>query len=115
MEAIELPVNVATGSDQTLLLPARIGAFVSLDNENAKGIHMSRLYLSLKEGLANKTLSFSVLSQLLDEFVVKQEGLSQDSYLDVEFELPVERKALLSGQVGWRHYAVKMFGQLKGA
>ena len=44
MSDIEVPVRLANGS----LVPARAEAFVSLDDPDAKGIHMSRLFLALQ-------------------------------------------------------------------
>ena len=112
MDNIELPVQWEVKSGELSHLPAKISAFVSLDNENAKGIHMSRLYLSLQSALKTGPLTYEMVSSLLDDFVEKQDGLSENSFLAFDFEVPVERKALLSEKTGWRNYRVKMSGSL---
>lgn len=117
MEEIAVPVRLKV-DNQVISVPAVANAFVSLDKAEAKGIHMSRVYLRLKESLEQKELTFGVLADILRDFVERQEGLSQSSSVQLNMDIPLKRKALLSQQSGWRYYpltllAVNKSGQLR--
>jgi len=47
MSEIELPVHVLNGKGQQIQTVASVQAYVNLIDPNAKGIHMSRLYLAI--------------------------------------------------------------------
>lgn len=104
MENIEMPILLKFGSEQ-FLLPASINAFVSLDKAEAKGIHMSRIYLTLQNKL-QKPVSFDLVKEILEEFIQNQKGLSENSFVKISFTLPMNRNALKSEQTGWRQYPV---------
>ncbi len=57
MEKIALPLIITSQSHEPMSVSSQANVFVSLDDPNAKGIHMSRLYLKLYEHLANQPLS----------------------------------------------------------
>ena len=117
MRKIEVPL-VLQVAGETFRLPALLDAFVNLRSPEAKGIHMSRLYRDSIALLPNQSLSFDLLTKMMSSFVEKHEGLSTESELALSFELPLKRKALLSEEVGWRHYPVHIKGVLtpeKGA
>ncbi len=107
MTNIEIPLRFLNSSNQELLTPASCDIFVSLDDPNARGIHMSRLYLSLSETLAEKPLSFKILKNLLIEFKRSHESVSQSSYIKINFNLMERRSALKSKNSGWRSYPVE--------
>ena len=56
MENIALPVRIADGQGGQLQVAASIDLSVNLANPDARGIHMSRLYLQLQDGLAREAL-----------------------------------------------------------
>ncbi|MFQ3339649.1 MAG: GTP cyclohydrolase I, partial [Colwellia sp.] len=49
MSNIEMPVMVASKDQAERMVSAHIDAFVNLKDAQAKGIHMSRLYLLIDE------------------------------------------------------------------
>ncbi len=106
MEKIEMPIRYKLPTGEVALIPALIDAYVSLDKEDAKGIHMSRLYLNLKDQLAASALNATLIDDLLQSFINGHKGLSESSYVKINFQLPVLRKALVSEEEGWRHYNV---------
>jgi len=112
MSAIEVPVRLELPVTGQLLLMARADAYVSLDRPDIKGIHMSRLFLKLNEHIAAKVLTAKVVSECLGDFLASHHGLSKDAYLSLKFELPLERKALVSEHSGWRAYPVSIIGEL---
>jgi GTP cyclohydrolase I len=87
---------------------ARADAFVSLD-EPLKGIHMSRLFLSLTETLSSSPLSPELLSTMTSSFLNNHDGISDTAHVKVRFEMMLKRPALVSGNLGWRSYPVSLW------
>lgn len=106
MKHIELPLMITIGNQSTQIL-ADVDAFVSLDSPQAKGIHMSRLYLELQNQLSCSPLSIAKIFETLSAMKDSQNGLSSSSYLDISFQLPLERPALLSDNHGYRFYPIR--------
>ncbi len=98
MEGIAMPVLLGTQR-----VAAKLDATVSLDAKEARGIHMSRLYLGLAP-LEQTPLSLGLVQSVLERFLASQEGLSQHAYLSIAGELPLERAALISPLSGWKYY-----------
>ena len=112
MSGIEVPLRLRDVFHRSLLLPARVDAYVSLDDPSAKGIHMSRLYLAVQRGLAEEDFSFGQIERLLRSFVASHAGLSRAAHLRLAFEYMAERRALLSDHAGWRSYPIVIHGSL---
>lgn len=108
MSNVELPVLVNSTENLVMTVPARCELYVSLDDPHAKGIHMSRLYLSAQEHFTNHTLSFASLAALADTFVKSHKDLSFGAKIKVSFDYMVRRPALISAQKGWRFYPVSI-------
>jgi GTP cyclohydrolase I len=107
MCGIALPVLL-----QGQRLSAKADAGVSLDDGEARGIHMSRLYLALA-ALERQDLSPSLLRQVLEEFLVSHDGLSNSAYLKIHCEVLLKRPALVSPLAGWKSYPVSISASLK--
>ena len=95
-----------------VLAPARADAFVSLDDAAARGIHMSRLFLSLQAILGEEELSLATVRQLLQAFVGSHAAVSRSGSVRIAFELPLRRQALVSTNTSWRTYPVSLGGEL---
>ncbi len=108
MTEIELPVRVPAPDGSVRSVPARVDAFVSLDDAQAKGIHMSRLFLLAQEALEKEVLGLGMLETLARSFVASHHGLSRSAQVAVRFEYLMKRPALLSGFRGWRSYPAQM-------
>ena len=93
-------------------LSAKADAGVSLDDGEARGIHMSRLYVALAT-LEQQNLSPRVLHQVLDDFLASHEGLSSNAYLNIHSEVLLKRPALVSPLAGWKSYPVSISASLK--
>ena len=107
MQSIEMPILFKLNDQSVpILLPAKMSAFVSLDDPEAKGIHMSRLYLELKNIMPRTPLSVGLLKEVLNKFLQTHEDLSRSAFLEIRFQIPVERSALISGELGYRQYPV---------
>ncbi len=112
MGGIEVPVRLRGPDGGMILAPARADAYVSLDDPQARGIHMSRLFLSLQAILGEQELDLHVVEKLLHAFVGSHHGLSSRASLDLRFDLLVRRAALVSANSSWRTYPVRVGGEL---
>lgn len=112
MERVEAPV-LLSGSEGPILCPARVAAAVNLLAPQARGIHMSRLYLLVDEWLGREPLSPSLLRRVLRAFVESHRGLSDRARISVAFDYLVRRKALVSEYAGWRVYPVTVSAVLE--
>jgi GTP cyclohydrolase I len=95
-------------------LNAKADAGVSLDDGNARGIHMSRLYLAL-ELLEQESLSAALLRRVLQRFLESHEGLSSSAHLTLHADLLLKRPALISPLAGWKSYPISIEARLKNA
>jgi GTP cyclohydrolase I len=91
---------------------AKADAGVSLDDGDARGIHMSRLYLAL-EMLEQESLTPALLRRVLQRFLDSHEGLSSTAYLKVHTDLLLKRPALVSPLAGWKTYPASIEARLK--
>lgn len=113
MTGIQIPVWVVEPwSGERFRQPAKVDAFVSLDDHRVRGIHMSRLYLALQDRLQSELVSLDLLKELLEEFIRSQEGISESALISVHFEWPIQREALLSGERGWRQYPTELSAKM---
>lgn len=131
MNALTLPDIAAQAARQTLPLEwvgmcgialpvslegqrvgAKADAGVSLDDGEARGIHMSRLYLAL-EVLERENLSPALLRRVLQQFLDSHEGLSNNAYLNIHTDLLLKRPALISPLAGWKSYPLSIAASLK--
>ncbi|MBC3373079.1 GTP cyclohydrolase I FolE2 [Pseudomonas sp. SWRI92] len=95
-------------------LNATADAGVSLDDGEARGIHMSRLYLALQM-LEEAPLSPVLLRQILQQFLVSHDGLSRSASLTLHTDLLLKRPALVSPLAGWKRYPIAIEAQLKNS
>ncbi|AXK54732.1 MULTISPECIES: GTP cyclohydrolase FolE2 [Pseudomonas] len=95
-------------------IAAKADAGVSLDDGEARGIHMSRLYLAL-EMLEQDNLTPALLRQVLQRFLDSHEGLANSAYLRLHFDLLLKRPALVSPLAGWKSYPLSIEARLKNA
>ena len=133
MNALTLPDIAAQASRQTLplewvgmygialpvlldgqRLSATADAGVSLDDGDARGIHMSRLYLEL-EILENENLKPALLRRVLQRFLDTHDALSNSAYLKIHLDLLLKRPALISPLAGWKSYPVCIEARLENA
>jgi GTP cyclohydrolase I len=112
MRHIALPVRVRDAEGRLGTVPAEADVFVSLDRADAKGIHMSRLFLALQELLAKEELRPATLRDLLSAVLVSHRGLSESAHVEVRFDLLLPRVALESGHRGWHRYPIEVGGSL---
>jgi GTP cyclohydrolase I len=114
MDGMEMPVAFDAGDGDVRSTSARVGAFVNLTRPEARGIHMSRLYLLVSDALSAGTLTIAGIRSLLGSFLSSHEGLSDHARITIGFEHLVRRRALRSDNSGWRAYPITIDATLSG-
>ena len=112
MSNIEMPIMVASKGETERMVSAHVDAFVNLTEAQAKGIHMSRLYLLLDELSTNNVLNYQSLVTLLDGFISSHNDLSDQAKVVFSFDYHLRRKSLISGKEGWKAYPITLSGHL---
>ncbi|MEO7430484.1 MAG: GTP cyclohydrolase FolE2 [Dokdonella sp.] len=115
MEEIEMPVMFAGDSSAVHRVSSKIAAFVNLDRDDRRGIHMSRLYLALDRHLTSEPLTCATLGRVLHDFLATHAELSSRALLRVRFNHLVRRAALASDHSGWRSYPVEITARMHDA
>ena len=93
-------------------LTAKVDAGVSLDDAQARGIHMSRLFLAL-EVIESQGLNPLLLKKVLQRFLDSHDDLSICAYLSIHTHLLLKRPALVSPLSGWKSYPLTIDASLK--
>jgi GTP cyclohydrolase I len=114
MDAIQAPVLLASPDGPAQRVGARVDAYVNLRRPQARGIHMSRLYLLVTEALGSEPLTPCLLRRVLREFLDSHAELSDRARLRIHFEHLVRRPALKSAHSGWRSYPVTLTAEMRG-
>ncbi|WP_057832696.1 GTP cyclohydrolase FolE2 [Colwellia sp. TT2012] len=112
MSNIEMPIMVASKGESDRMVSAHVDAFVNLKDAQAKGIHMSRLYLLIDELSTSNVLNYQSLVSLLNGFISSHQELSDQAKVEFSFEYHLRRKSLISGKEGWKAYPVTLTGYL---
>jgi len=112
MDRIAIPVRIHDGQGGHVQVAASVDVAVDLGDANARGIHMSRLYLQLQQAFASEAITPAGLRRVLQGFVDSQQGLSGRARLRVRYEHLLQRPALASGHVGWKRYPVEIEAEL---
>lgn len=112
MSDIDIPLMLLDEHGNEQHISARIDAYVSLDVADAKGIHMSRLYLALEQLSVEGHVSMASLRGLLSNFLHTHTGLSQSARIVLRFDYHLRRPSLLSGNVGWKAYPVEINAEI---
>ncbi|MEO0336655.1 MAG: GTP cyclohydrolase FolE2 [Pseudomonadota bacterium] len=109
MSGLQVPVRFAHPDLKSVSAMAKSDAFVSLDRSDQRGIHMSRVYQALEqEFLREGCWSDSSLKDFGKRLLSTQEGAARNFRVNLELELPLSRKALVSQGSGWRSYPLSI-------
>jgi GTP cyclohydrolase I len=113
MAGIEVGLRLRQADGQLILTPAKATAQISLDDPDAKGIHMSRLFLTLQKALDAEDFELALVDRLLHDFIASQTQISSSAYLQFHFEHLARRCSLLSDHTTWRSYPLRIESQLR--
>ena len=112
MSNIELPLMVQTDDCAPQQVSASAEVFVNLGDAQAKGIHMSRLYLQLDQLSTESELTLATLTTLLQGFIESHYEISQQAFVKFSFDYHLRRKSLISEKRGWKAYPIIVVGKL---
>lgn len=110
MEGIAVPLNIKSSDGVNVAFPSTADIYVSLDNIESKGIHMSRLHLLLNK-LAETPINDRSLESILNEMIESQLGGSNNAKLHLAFDFLLTKPSLLSGERGYQAYPVVVRAQ----
>lgn len=108
MDNMALPLQLETAEGAMQTVAATVDVAVNLVDAQARGIHMSRLYLLLQQRLARTPLAPQLLAELLDALVQSQNGLSTRARLQLRWDHLLLRPALVSAHSGWKAYPLRI-------
>ena len=106
MDRIAVPVRIHDADGQAVQVAADVDVAVDLRDGQARGIHMSRLYLQLQQAFASEAITPGGLRRVLQGFIESQKGASTRARLHIRYEHLLQRRALASDNVGWKRYPV---------
>jgi len=113
MSNIALPLRVAGPDGEAITVAASVDVSVDLKDADARGIHMSRMYLQLQDAFASETVTPAGLRRVLQTLVEKQGGISTAARLVLRYEQLLLRRALASNNAGWKRYPVEIDATLR--
>ncbi|MBM6550077.1 GTP cyclohydrolase FolE2 [Marinomonas ostreistagni] len=106
MAKISLPLQLEIDR-QIVQAPATARITANVQNAQ-KGLHMSRMYQSLK-ALSQNILNTQALTDCAHSALKQQQEVcSTELNIELEFELLRQRSALHSQQFGWNRYPIKL-------
>jgi len=108
MTGIALPVRLPGGEGTAVQVPAQVDVAVDLDAPDARGIHMSRLYLQLQHAFASEPVTPAGLRHVLQALVESQRGLAKRARVVLRYDHLLLRPALESAHAGWKRYPVEV-------
>ena len=108
MSRIALPIRIEDQNFGHYQASAFVETYVNLINPNAKGIHMSRLYLLLAEFAGEHVLTINNLSHFLQDKLASHVDISDSTCLKIDFDYMISRPALKSEYRGWKDYPVSI-------
>jgi GTP cyclohydrolase I len=90
---VDLPIQVQRRDGTTQVLQSEASLYCSLDDPNAKGLNLSRLYLLMHEKIKDH-LTLTGIRDTLKELAEKQG--SKNAYCKLRFKYPMTQEALRS-------------------
>ena len=114
MEDIAVPVTLHLQDEKSQTIAAKANVYVSLENPNAKGIHMSRLHAVINQ-LAERPCNKHTINQLLDEMIQSQNEIGQEARIELKFNALFKKPALLSNESGYQSYPVTINTEKRAA
>ena len=113
MGDIRQPIEIRDG-DSRRAADARVQVYVNLADAQAKGIHMSRLYLILDLHATTRALTTAGLKLLLKSLLESHRDLSSHAFVEFAFDYYLRRRSLVTEHSGWNSYPVAIRGTITG-
>ena len=108
MSGISMPLKFHIKGEKPKEYQTLVDCSVNLTNPKQRGIHMSRMYLSLVELSKLRQVDYPALAKFSKSLVASQQGSSNSSLISFSFDMLVKRPSLVSKKTGWLSYPVKI-------
>ena len=108
MQRIALPLRIQGEGGTPLQVAAFVDVAVDLHDAQARGIHMSRLYLRLQDALSAEVITPAGLRRVLQDCIESQDGVSTRARLTLRYDHLLKRRALASDNAGWKNYPIEI-------
>ncbi len=105
MENIAVPIRMILQDKNPQTISAKANVYVSLEKPDVKGIHMSRLHSVINQ-LAEREFNQITVEHILNEIIQSQSGIGHEAKIELNFDVLLEKPALLSGESGYQSYPV---------
>ena len=113
MSEIALPMKIRDGG-VSQAVQAKVQVYVDLADAQAKGIHMSRLYLHLGDFVEHNELNTKTLHQLLADLLASHDDISTRTTVRFRFDYMLKQPALKSDYSGWKDYPTTIHASSDG-
>lgn len=108
MERISVPIFISNKKIKIQRVNAMADVYVNLIDKKAKGIHMSRLHLALSQQLGEDEIGMQNICSLLEKIIKDQDNFSDSAKVVLNFELVIEKNALISEQKAFQSYPIQI-------
>ncbi|WP_173780742.1 GTP cyclohydrolase FolE2 [Agarilytica rhodophyticola] len=105
MEDIAVPITISLQNGNLQTIAAKAKVYVSLEQPEVKGIHMSRLHNAINQ-LAERECNKHIIEKLLSEMINSQSNIGQAAKIELSFDALLKKPALLSKESGFQSYPV---------
>lgn len=113
MSGIALPFTLKDSLQGTIACHGYADCYVNISQPQIKGIHMSRLYLLLDHFTATDVVAPDTVQQFMPQLLGSQQGISDQAYIALRFNVYLRRPALQSQYQGWKAYPAELHIRLK--
>lgn len=104
---LDIPLNLSLRDGSTQIVHGKVSAYVSLDSVEQRGINMSRLAKCFYNKLDGKPgIDLLEFFDVVEDY--RNELPSENAYLKVRFEVPLQKKAIREEHLGWIYYPVEL-------
>ena len=103
---LDFPINLKLRDGNHQVVLGTVSAYVNMPSVEQRGINMSRLARCFYDKLADRPgVDLLEFFEIVEDY--KKVLPSDDAYLKVRFDLPLQKKAIREDHLGWIRYPVE--------
>ena len=104
---LDIPLDLNLRDGGRRVVHSKVSAYVSLDSIEQRGINMSRLARCFYNKLDGKEgIDLLEFFDIVEDY--RNELPSENAYLKVRFDMPLQKAALRESHLGWIYYPVEL-------
>lgn len=113
MSNVAMPMNCLDGQQGLISCQAKSQVGINLISPSTRGIHMSRLYLGLRDYFQQHAVTPDSLKHFLSSCIASHEGISTRASLRMHFDYLRPKRSLTSDLQGWQAYPIILMATLQ--